>query len=148
MNEAELLFFQCCERIDEDVIVAEEYLVGCVMWLKRDRGEKDAKSSRKYIENDFSVGNYDNYLRDFRLISTMRDDALEALVFSTIDYSIIEKKVRVIHRLKKNIDKDDTKETPHMQKVERSITMLQDILEYMKPTTKVRTDCSLFEEVG
>ena len=47
MEESESLYYECCERIDNDIGVAEPFLIGCIAYIIRDRGEKGVRQKIK-----------------------------------------------------------------------------------------------------
>lgn len=147
--EAETLFYQCCERINPDLETAEMFLIGCIAYIIRERGEEGDRRSRgvrQYIQDDLSMNNYEPYLRELRFISTMRGDSLHALITSSFDVSPILKCVMVLHEHAKDTDYDLVKPSTHANKAKKAAKMLQEIADMMKPTTRVKTDSSLFSE--
>lgn len=141
--EAEELFYQCCERISTKMEVAEPYLIGCIMFVRRDRGEK---SERIWIEGEFKYCNYNPYIRELRFISTMKDDSLKALVASSMDMSIPLKILELAWEHMQYADYDKLHETTHANKAKEICRVAEKIGTMMKPKTRVRTDSSLSVE--
>lgn len=141
--EAESLYYQCCERIDNKLEVAEHFLIGCIMFIRRDRGEK---SERIWIENEFKYCNYNPYIRELRFISTMHDDSLKALIASSVDLSVPLKILQTTWEHMKYADYDKLQGTTHANKAKQICKLTEQIGEMMKPTRRIKTDSSLFEE--
>ena len=144
--EAENLFFQCCERIDEDLEVAETYLVGCIAYIIRERGEvtdRRSRGVRSYIEDDLSVSNYEPYTRELRLISTMHDDSLHSLIASSLDLSKIQKQLISMVKYVDMADDKYMKPSTHASKAKCIAEIAEKIAGKLKPTKRVRTDSSL-----
>lgn len=141
--EAEALFYQCCERIDEDMEVAEPFLVGCITYLKRDKGEKGV---RKWVKDDLKMCNYEPYLRELRLISTMHEDSIQALITSSLDLAPVLRQIEIIYAHAKDADYSLVQPSTHANKAKRGCKLLEKLSQLMKPTRKIKTDCSLFEE--
>lgn len=141
--EAESLYYTCCDRIDQDIEVAESFLVGCIAYIIRERGEKGV---RQKIKDDLCMNYYEPYLRELRLISTMHDDSIHALITSSLDLSAILKQVEIVcdHAMGSNYDL--VQESTHANKAKRIGEMMTKLSEHMKPTRKIRTDCGLFAE--
>ena len=75
----------CLNRIDEDVETAEEYLVGCVTYLKR---KNDGRCDRDRVREDFAfMRGIEKYHRELSTIANLSDEALSSLIASTIDLS-------------------------------------------------------------
>ena len=142
MEESEILYYQCCERIDQDLEVAEPFLIGCIAYIIRDRGEKGV---RQKIKDDLCMNYYEPYIRELRLIAMMHDDSIHALITSSIDLSDILKQITIIFEHAKDSDFDLVQPSTHRNKAKRAAEMLTKLSEQMKPTTKIRTDSSLFE---
>lgn len=141
--EAEALYYTCCDRIDDDMEVAETFLIGCIAYVIRDRGEKGV---RQKIKDDLGMSNYEPYTRELRFISTMHDDSVHALITSSIDISAILKQVQIIYDHAKDADFDLVQPSTHANKAKRAGEMLIKLSEQMKPTKKIKTDCSLFAD--
>ena len=143
MIEAEELFYRCSDRIDDDMEVAESFLIGCISYVIRDRGEKGV---RQKIKDDLGMSNYEPYIRELKLISTMCDDSIHALITSSIDLSHILKQVIIVYDHAKDADFDLVQPSTHANKAKRAGVMLIKLSEQMKPTKKIKTDCSLFTD--
>lgn len=142
--EAEALFYTCCERIDSDMEVAESFLVNCIAYVIRDRGEKGV---RRFIKEDLCMANYEPYIRELRFISTMHNDSLQALITSSLDIAPILRMITIYHDHVKDTDIDLVQPSTHANKAKKGYQMLKEIADMMKPTTKVKTDSSLFQGV-
>ena len=141
MEESESLYYECCERIDNDIGVAEPFLIGCIAYIIRDRGEKGV---RQKIKDDLCLNYYEPYLRELKLIAVMHDDSVHALITSSLDLSSILKQVEIIYEHAKDADFDLIQPSTHRNKAKRASEMLTKLSELMKPTVKVKTDSSLF----
>lgn len=142
--EAENLFYTCCERIDQDVEVAEPFLVGCITYIIRDRGERGI---RQKVKDDLCMNNYEPYLRELRLIASMHDDSIQALVTSSLDLSVILKQVEIVYTHAIDADFSKVQPSTHANKARRASDMLMELSKLMKPTTKkVNADMTLFSE--
>lgn len=139
--EAEALFYTCCDRIDQDLEVAESFLVGCITYIIRDRGEKGV---RQKVKDDLCMNNYEPYLRELRLIASMRDDSINALITSSLDISDILKKVTILYEHAKDSDYDLVMPSTHANKAKAASELLAKIAELMKPTRKVKHEATLF----
>lgn len=143
MEESELLYYQCCERIDKDLDVAEPFLIGCIAYIIRERGEKGV---RQKIKDDLCMNYYEPYLRELRLIAMMHDDSIHALITSSLDLSAILKQVTIICEHAMDSNYDLVQPSTHANKAKRAGEMLTKLSKQMKPTKKIRTDSSLFAE--
>ena len=141
--EAEALYYQCCERIDNDTEVAELFLIGCIAYLKRDKGEKGV---RKFILDDLKYCNYEPYLRELRLLSVMHDDSMQALITSSIDLAPILKQITIIYEHAKDADYELVQPSTHANKAVKIADIATKLADNMKPTTRIKTDSSLFSE--
>ncbi len=139
--ESESLYYTCCDRIDDDIEVAESFLIGCIAYVIRDRGEKGV---RQKIKDDLCMSNYEPYAREMKFISIMCDDSMQALITSSIDISAILKQVIIVYEHAKDADFDLVQPSTHANKAKRAGDMLIKLSEQMKPTKKIKTDCSLF----
>jgi len=143
MEESEALYYQCSIRIDDDIEVSDPFMVGCIAYMKRSNGEKGV---RRKIKDDISMNYYEPYLRELRFIAAMNKDSLHALITSSLDISAILKQVTIIFNHIKECDFSMVQESTHARKAKRAGEMLMKISEQMRPSTKVRTDSSLFSE--
>jgi len=140
--EAENLFYQCCERIDEDYEVAEQFLSGCIHYLLKRDGEK---VSRRMIKDHLKVYNFEPYLRQLRFIAAMHSDSLKALIASSLDLTCLEKQIKVILDHVEYVNMDLVEGSTHHGKAIRSINMLNEIVGIMKPS-KQKTERNLSGE--
>ena len=141
MEESEMLYYQCCGRINQDIEVAEPFLVGCIHYVLKDKG---IKCSRQMIKDHLCMSNYEPYIRELRFISFMREDSIYALITSSLDLSHILKQVEIIYDHAKDSDYSLVQGSTHTNKAKRAGEMLTKLSKLMKPTTKVKTDSSLF----
>lgn len=141
--EAEALYYTCCDRIDQDLEVAESFLVGCIAYIVRDRGEKGV---REKIKDDLKFNCYEPYLRELRLISLMHDDSILALIASSIDLSHIEKCTEIILENVQYAKKELIQGSTHAGKAQRIIDNMAEISRYIRGTKKEINQPALFEE--
>lgn len=72
------LYNECISRIDDDIEIAEEYLIGCVTYLRR---QYTGRADRDRVREDFSLTRgLDKYERELHTISRLSDDSLSTLI--------------------------------------------------------------------
>jgi hypothetical protein len=135
VNEAEELYYQCCERIDDDLEIAEEFLVGCVFHV---REKFNGRAYRDRIENHFKMANFEPFIREMQFIMTLDDDILDALIATSLDLSPILKKVQIIYEKIEYANYDEVEASVHCNKARRAGNMLISISDKMKQLKKPR----------
>lgn len=134
----------CLNRIDDDVEIAEEYLVGCVTYLKR---KNDGRCDRDRVREDFAfMRGIEKYHRELSTISNLSDEALSSLIASTIDLS---KDLRHICALFDKIKiasmpKDEAKR--QSDKAKQASKLLDKVAKILEPKNDVKIG-NLFDEV-
>jgi len=138
---AEKLYFLCIERIDDDIDVAEDFLVGCITYLKK---AFYGRAERERVEHNLSISHYEPYERELTLIVNMEDDSLSSLIASSVDLSTILKKVTIIFEKIQDADFNQTQMNVHASKAKRSGDMLLKIAGKMKKLKKPKKETTLF----
>lgn len=138
MNQAQLdeLYNTCINRIDDDIDVAEEYLIGCVTYLRR---QYTGRADRDRVREDFSLTRgLDKYERELHTISRLSDDSLSTLIASSLDLSkdlrhicILFDKIKIA-----SMDKDDAKKQSAQAK--RASDMFAKIAKILEPKKEVQ----------
>jgi len=82
----EALYYVCIDRIDdENLELAEEYLIGCITFLHR---QANGRADRDRIKEDFDLDRgVEKYEDELIIISRMRDETLRTLIASSLDLS-------------------------------------------------------------
>lgn len=90
------LYYDCIDRIDLDNIEnAEEYLVGCVTYLKR---KTTGRADRDRVREDITMNRgLEKYRQELLTISHLSDEALSTLIASSIDLTGEIKRVISLH---------------------------------------------------
>jgi hypothetical protein len=140
-KESEYLYYKCSDRIDKDIEIAEPFLIGCIAYIMRERGERGV---RQNIKNNLCINRYDPYIRELKLISSMCDDSISALITSSLDLSDILKQVTIMYEHSKDSDFNLVQPSTHRNKAKKASDMLYELSQLMKSTAKVKTDSSLF----
>lgn len=143
IEEAESLYYACCDRIDENIDVAEPFLVACIAFVRR---KNVGKSSRQKIKEYIKDGFFTPYLRELRFIGEINDCSFKALMTSSLDFSIVLKQVEVMKRYAGESDFELVEPSTHRNKARMAAEILLELSDNMKPTTKPREKHSLFEE--
>lgn len=145
MEESESLYYQCCDRIDENIEVAEPFLVGCIHFVIKQDG---VKYSRQIIKDHLRMGVFEPYTRELKYISKLQDNLMQALITSSLDFSGILRQVELMHEHAKGSDFNLIQPSTHMNKAKKAGNMLLELSKLMKPTVRVKTDSNLFLEGG
>lgn len=142
-NEAEELFYKCCDRIDEDMQVAEYFLTNSIVYLVRDKGEKGI---RKNVEEHLRYCNYEPYLRELRLISVMQEDSMIALITSSLDLTPLLRCAYILNKHTEDVDlrlvqTSTNKRMTHAKKARKIVSLMA------KVSDRINKTVSLFGEV-
>ncbi len=79
------LYYNCIDRIDDDLEIAEEYLIGCVTFLHR---QTHGRADRDRIKEDFDINRgIHKYEDELTIISRMKEETLRTLIASSLDLS-------------------------------------------------------------
>lgn len=130
------LYNRCINRIDDDIEIAEEYLIGCVTYLRR---QYTGRADRDRVREDFSlIRGLNKYERELHAIVHLSDDSLCTLIASSLDLS---KDLRHICDLFDKIkiasmDKDDAKKQSAQAK--RASDMFAKIAKILEPKKEIQ----------
>ena len=134
---SEELFYKCIDRIDDDIKIAEEFLVGCIHEITI---RHDKEIARDIIRSNLETLYVDKYRREFNLILGMSEDGLSSLIASSIDLSIIYKQVNLIYDKIELAVIDDVTANCHAHKAERAGKKLIAISKKMVKSTRKKRE--------
>ena len=130
---AEELYYICCERLHDDMRVAEYLLVGCIHELTK---RYDNEVARDMVQSNIESFYIDKYKRELQLIADMKDDSLSALIASSLDLSLIYKLSEIILCKIELCDQKEVTANGHAHKAERIWKRFKKISEKMKKTRR------------
>ena len=134
------LYYECLDRVNEDITIAEPFIVGCVYVLLLRYGKKISRST---VEENIGNMHYHPYERQLKLISTMEEGSLSSLIASSIDMSRVVKEIKIIHDNIELADIDEVTENMHTAQIKVMVRMLTNMDKKMKGLRKYR-DGGLF----
>jgi len=141
------LYYACIEKIDPDIEIAEEYIIGCVTYLKR---KLEGRADRDRVRDDVNLNRgMSKYSKEFTIIYNMSEDALSTLIASSID---LTHDVRHIADLLEKIERsnyDEVEARNQATKAKNAAKMLERIAKLLTPQNKksAKNTNSLFDEV-
>lgn len=135
ITEAESLYYQCCDRIDENLEVAEPFLVNCISFVKR---ETQGKSSRQIIREEIGYGLFIPYVREMTYIANLDDRLFKSLMVSALDFSVVLQQVRLIYKYSRDSDFETVSPSTHRNKARMAADLLVILSNEMKPSVKPR----------
>lgn len=156
MDEVESIFYVCLDRIDPtDVDVAQEYLIGCITFLKR---KESGRADRDRVREDVLLSRgMEKYSEELKIVSRLSDDALATLIASSIDLSNEIKRVISLYEKVKLSCVDGKEAKTQAGKAKRASDLFARIAKILDnaPTPRKRnsekpifqTGRSLFDEV-
>lgn len=125
--QVEALYYVCIDRIDdENLEIAEEYLIGCITFLQR---QKNGRADRDRIKEDFEINRgIHKYEEELEIISRMKDSTLCTLIASSLDLSKEVERLTEVHSKISDAVYDEVQAYNQTAKINKAI----DILEAMK----------------
>lgn len=126
MNDhIEDLYYQCIDRIDDDVQKAENYLIGCITFLYR---QEHGRADRDRIREDFSLNRgLEKYTQELTIISRLPESSLSTLIASSLDLSkFIVDLSEVVEKTKDAIP-DDVQAFGQRSKIKKAINLLNEL---------------------
>lgn len=146
------LYNKCISKIDdEDIEIAEYYLIGCVTLLKR---RYTGRADRDRVREDFKlIRGWDKYERELNTIAKLSDDALASLIASSIDLTDDVRHITDLFKKIKDASMDSNEAIKQSSQALKAANLLQKIANILRPkkkkkeTKKIRVYCpkSLFD---
>jgi len=80
---SEELYYECIDKIDDNIEIAEEYLIGCITWLCR---QSNGRADRDRISDDLKLDRgVHKYHTELVIISRLSEPSLSTLIASSLD---------------------------------------------------------------
>lgn len=128
--EVDALYYACIDRIDERLELAEEYLVGCVTFLYR---QKTGRADRDRVAEDFSLNRgLEKYIEELTIISRLSDSAMATLIASSLDLAKELERLEDIHSKISLATYDDVEAHNQTSKIDKAILMLENMKTLIK----------------
>jgi len=125
MEDIEALYYQCIDRIDGSLEIAEDYLIGCVTFLHR---QEHGRADRDRIAEDFNMNRgLQKYIIELTIIARLSDASLCTLIASSLDLSKEVDRLKDIHSKIKNAIYDDVQAYNQTSKIRNAIKILENM---------------------
>lgn len=127
----EALYYACIDRIDdENIEVAEEYLIGCVTFLHR---QTYGRADRDRVAEDFGLDRgIEKYETELAVISKMSESGLATLIASSLDFSKELDRLEKTYAHIRNSVYDETEADHQVTKFDKAIAILSEMKKCVK----------------
>lgn len=123
MNKEEVtaLYYKCIDRIDDNVELAEEYLINAVTYLVR---KKNGRADKDRITEDFLLSRgLGKYVEELTIISRVSEECLATILASSLDLSKVIDRIRNIHDKIESCIYDDVEAHNQTSKIDEAIKL-------------------------
>jgi len=139
------LYYACIEKIDPDIEIAEEYIIGCITYLKR---KEDGRADRDRVRDDVNLNRgMSKYSRELTIIYKLSEDALSTLIASSIDLTHDVRHIADVLEKIQRSNYDEVEARNQATKARNASRMLERIAKLLTPQNKKsnQNQGSLFE---